>query len=110
MKKLLFLSLLLVSFQSKAQVSDSTKTELLIVYFSWYPYETAGVHYYYPNEKQEFTPIEVRSKEQIKQTPDFIFRRQLTAKIFSELYTKGWRLILFNGEDDTYFFERIISK
>lgn len=109
MKKLLLLVVFLVSYHLQAQTSGSAQKEILIVYFSWFPYETAGVHFYYGGEKHEVHPIEVRSKEERIQTPEYVFRRILIANTFSGLYEQGWSLILYNPDDNTYFFERAIT-
>lgn len=110
MKNLLFLLVLFVSYHSKAQVSDSTQKEILIVYFSWSPEESSSIHYFFSNDSVVVETIPARTKEQKYGTLWLQFNNKLISKVFNDLYKQGWRLILFNQDDNTYFFERIISK
>lgn len=109
MKKLLLFVVVLLTHQLHSQNSGSAQKEILVVYFSRFPYEAAGVYFYYGGDKHEVLAIEPRTKEERMQTPEYVFRRILIANTFSELYERGWSLILYNADDNTYFFERSIT-
>jgi len=93
----------------KAQTTDTTKKEKLVVRFYFSTDDTRGIYFFYPNDSLVIQPVELWSKESIKKTPYIILKLKLESGVWDQLYMQGWRLILYNPDDDSYFFERNIK-
>ncbi|MFA5299320.1 MAG: hypothetical protein WC389_14110 [Lutibacter sp.] len=68
-----------------------------------------GIYFFYPNDSLVVQPIESWSKESLKNTPYTILKIKLQSGVWDKLYKQGWTLILYNPDDDSYFFERNIK-
>ncbi|MBK7129045.1 MAG: hypothetical protein IPM74_03565 [Crocinitomicaceae bacterium] len=110
MKTIFFLLAFICYSHLGAQTSDTLRKELLLVDFylsnSDNVDDLRGVYFYYPNDSLVFQPIVQWTNEQIKETPLFVLTKQTQIKVLNELYEQGWRLIFYNSDSNSYFFER----
>lgn len=111
MRVVLVLFALFAFSQIKAQTEDSTTTEILMVnfYLPTTSQEVRGVYFFYPNDSLVIQQVAPWTKEQKDEGKPWLVNLQVKSKIFDDLYKQGWRLILYNSDDNTYLFERTIQ-